>query len=144
MRATILMAVAAAVMIMCGSVSAKDFTLKVNSDELIYGVVQRENPGQNPDAVGDKHMRNKAYGLLQIRAPYLKDVNRIVIERQNVAGYWVLKRMLLRAEATLPLPKVGRSFDFSMSFDQYAINTGLPDSIFARPALQPLSKGERP
>jgi hypothetical protein len=66
--------------------------------------------------------------------PILKDVSRIVIERQNVAGYWVLKRMLLRAEATLPLPKVGRSFDFTMSFDQYAINTGLPDSVFVEPA----------
>jgi len=66
--------------------------------------------------------------------PILKDVSRIVIERQNVAGYWVLKRLLLRAEAVLPLPKVGRSFDFSMSFDQYAINTGLPDSLFVEPA----------
>ena len=76
--------------------------------------------------------------------PILKDVNRIVIERQNVDGHWVLKRMLLRAEATLPLPKVGRSFDFSMSFDQYAINTGLPDSIFAARTGQALPRSDRP
>jgi hypothetical protein len=76
--------------------------------------------------------------------PILKDVNRIVIERQNVDGHWVLKRMLLRAEATLPLPKVGRSFDFSMSFDQYAINTGLPDSIFSGRAGPALPRSDRP
>lgn len=28
-------------------------------------------------AVGDKHLRNKAYGVCQIRQPYLDDVNRI-------------------------------------------------------------------
>jgi hypothetical protein len=69
--------------------------------------------------------------------PFLKDVNRIVIERQNVDGYWVLKRLLLRADTTIPLPKVGRSFDFSMLFDQYTINPGLPDSLFAARAGRP-------
>jgi hypothetical protein len=64
-------------------------------------------------------------------APFIKDVNRVVIERQNVDGYWVLKRVLLRAEGTIPLPQVGRSFDFSLHFDDYAINRGLPDSLFA-------------
>jgi hypothetical protein len=64
-------------------------------------------------------------------APFIKDVNRVVIERQNVDGYWVLKRVLLRAEAAIPLPQVGRSFDFSLRFDEYAINRGLPDSLFS-------------
>jgi hypothetical protein len=63
--------------------------------------------------------------------PFLKDVNRLVIERANVGGYWVLSRVLMRAEAAVPLPKVGRSFDFTMRFDDYAINQGLPDSLFA-------------
>ena len=63
-------------------------------------------------------------------APFIKNVNRVVIERQNVDGYWVLKRVLLRAEATIPLPQVGRSFDFSLRFSDYAINRGLPDSLF--------------
>jgi hypothetical protein len=67
-------------------------------------------------------------------APIIKNVNRVVIERQNVDGYWVLKRVLLRAEASIPLPQVGRSFDFSMRFDDYAINRGLPDSLFIGPA----------
>jgi hypothetical protein len=63
--------------------------------------------------------------------PFLKGVDRIVIERGNVGGYWVLTRMLMRAEAAIPLPEVGRSFDFSLRFDDYAINQGLPDSLFA-------------
>ena len=67
-------------------------------------------------------------------APFIKDVKRVVIERGNVDGFWVLKRVLLRAEASIPLPQVGRSFDFSMRFDEYAINRGLPDSLFAGPA----------
>jgi len=33
--------------------------------------------GNNPDAVGDRHLRNKAYGSYQIRQPYLTDVNRV-------------------------------------------------------------------
>jgi hypothetical protein len=68
--------------------------------------------------------------------PILKDVNRLVIERQNVDGHWVLKRLLMRAEATVPLPQVGRSFDFTMRFDQYVINAGLPDSLFAGHAAE--------
>ena len=64
-------------------------------------------------------------------APLIKNVDRVVIERQNVDGYWVLKRVLLRAETTIPLPRVGRSFDFSLRFDDYAINRGLPDSLFS-------------
>jgi len=67
-------------------------------------------------------------------APLIKGVNRVVIERQNVDGYWVLKRVLLRVELTIPLPEIGRSFDFSMRLDDYAINRGLPDSLFARQA----------
>jgi hypothetical protein len=67
-------------------------------------------------------------------ALFIKNVNRVVIERQNVDGYWVLKRVLLRAEATIPLPQVGRNFDFSLRFDDYAINRGLPDSLFIGPA----------
>lgn len=63
--------------------------------------------------------------------PFLKDVNRLVIERANVDGYWVLRRILMRAEAAIPLPLVGRSFDFSMRFDDYAINRGLSDTLFA-------------
>jgi hypothetical protein len=66
--------------------------------------------------------------------PFIKSIDRMVIERQNVDGYWVLRRVLMRAEAGFPLPHLGRSFDLSLQFDQYAINTGLPDSLFAHGA----------
>lgn len=83
-----------AFMLMCAPLSAKEFVLSVDSDELIYGVTRKENPGQDPDAVGDKHLRNKAYGLLQIRAPYLKDVNRIA-GRKEVRRVWGKDRLTM-------------------------------------------------
>jgi hypothetical protein len=61
---------------------------------------------------------------------FIKDVDRMVIERQRVNGYWVLSRILMRIESTVPLPKVGRSFDVTLQLDQYAINSGLDDNIF--------------
>ncbi len=61
---------------------------------------------------------------------FIKDVDRMVIERQRVDGYWVLRRILMRVESTIPLPKVGRSFDVTLQLDQYAINTGLNDDVF--------------
>ena len=46
-------------------------------DEVIEHLIRVENPSRNVHAVGDRHLRNKAYGLLQIRKPYLDDVNKI-------------------------------------------------------------------
>lgn len=60
----------------------------------------------------------------------LKGIHRMVIERMQSGPHWVLNRVLLRAELTIPVPKVGRSFDVGMQFDDYAINSGLPDSLF--------------
>ena len=62
---------------------------------------------------------------------FLKGVDRMVIERQRVDGHWVLKRVLMRAEASLPFPTLGRSFDIGLLFDDYAINAGIDDSLFA-------------
>jgi hypothetical protein len=61
---------------------------------------------------------------------FLKAVDRMVIERQCVDGYWVLKRVLVRASMSLPIPTFGRSFDFGILYDQYAVNEGLADSLF--------------
>jgi len=47
------------------------------SDEVIDMLIEVENPERDPEAVGDRYLRHKAYGLLQIRKPYLDDVNRI-------------------------------------------------------------------
>ena len=60
----------------------------------------------------------------------LKRVHRMVVERTRVGESWVLSRLLLRAELTVPLPTVGRSFDMTMRYDDYTLNTGLPDSLF--------------
>jgi hypothetical protein len=60
----------------------------------------------------------------------LKGVDRMVIERGRVDGHWVLQRVLLRAQGTIPLPKLGRRFDVVMRFDEYAINRGISDSVF--------------
>lgn len=49
----------------------------ISLDEVIDALIEVENPRRDPEAIGDKHMTNKAYGLLQIRKPYLDDVNRI-------------------------------------------------------------------
>jgi hypothetical protein len=61
----------------------------------------------------------------------LKGVRRMVIERTHADGHWLLSRMLLRAETTIPLPQIGRRFDVSMRFDDYKINRGIPDAFFA-------------
>jgi len=60
----------------------------------------------------------------------LKGIHRMVIERVREGSHWVLNRVLLRAETTIPLPRIGRSFDLAMQFDEYAINRGLADSLF--------------
>jgi hypothetical protein len=61
---------------------------------------------------------------------FLKGIPRMVIERTRVGDYWVLKRMLMRVQTTVPIPKIGSSFDIAVSFDDYKINQGLSDSLF--------------
>ena len=75
-------------------------------------------------------------------ALFIKGVDRVVIERQNVEGHWVLRRALGRMTTTLPIPKMGRIFDFSMTMDQYAINTGLSDSLFTAAPNRSGQEGE--
>lgn len=72
----------------------KRFGLSVDSAKLIEAVISKENPARDPDAVGNKNLKNKAYGLLQIRLPYLTDVNRI-------AGKKEVQRMWGKEELTL-------------------------------------------
>jgi len=63
----------------------------------------------------------------------LKNVDRVVIERERVGSFWMLHRVLMRAHFVLPLPHLGRRMDMSMQFDQYALNSGLSDSVFTGP-----------
>ena len=62
---------------------------------------------------------------------FLRGIKRMVVERQRYGDLWVLSRVLARVETTIPIPRYGRSFDFGLQFTQYALNTGLPDSLFA-------------
>jgi hypothetical protein len=61
---------------------------------------------------------------------FIKNIDRMVIERHRVQGHWVLKRVMLRAHLTLPFPTVGRSFDLSIHYDSYALNRGIDDALF--------------
>ena len=65
---------------------------------------------------------------------FLRGIERMVVERQQVDGFWVLHRLLVRARTTIPIPKYGTSMDFSLQFTEYAVNHGVPDSLFASPA----------
>jgi len=61
---------------------------------------------------------------------FLKGVDRMVIERQRVGDTWVLNRVLMRATTSFKIPKFGDTFDFGLLFADYAVNTGLDDSLF--------------
>lgn len=65
----------------------------------------------------------------------LKTIDRAVIERQQVDGHWVLRRLLMRAQLTIPIPRFGRSFDIAIQFDDYRVNRGIDDAVFTRGRL---------
>ena len=62
---------------------------------------------------------------------FLKSIRRMVVERERAGDFWVLSRALVRMELTVPVPRLGRSFDFALALSDYTVNTGLPDSLFA-------------
>lgn len=64
----------------------------------------------------------------------LRGIDRMVVERQQVEGHWVLSRVLARIRLTIPIPQYGTSMDFALQFTDYTLNTGLPDSLFNSPA----------
>lgn len=64
------------------SLASVDASMRVaDPDALIYGIVKVENPWLDKHRVGDRSLYYKAFGLLQVRKPYLDDVNRIVGKR---------------------------------------------------------------
>jgi hypothetical protein len=67
---------------------------------------------------------------------FLKAIKHLVIERTRAGDFYVLSRMLVRMELTIPVPRFGQSFDFGMSLSDYTVNTGLPDSLFAAPGAR--------
>lgn len=73
---------------------------------------------------------------------FLRGIDRMVVERRQVGGFWVLARVLARVRTTIPIPQYGTSMDFSMQLTDHTINTGLPDSLFAAaPAARPKEAG---
>ena len=62
---------------------------------------------------------------------FLKSIQHMVVERTRAGDFWVMSRMLVRVELTIPVPKFGRSFDFALAFSDYTVNSGLADSLFA-------------
>jgi len=61
---------------------------------------------------------------------FVRDVDRVVIERRRVGDFWVLGKVLMRADLTIPMPRLGKRIEMALLFDQYALNRGLPDSVF--------------
>jgi hypothetical protein len=70
----------------------------------------------------------------------LKEISRMVVERQRVDDIWVLKRVMLRAEMSFPIPGFGSGFDFAIMFDDYRLNTSLPDTLFTELKSAKVSK----
>lgn len=64
----------------------------------------------------------------------LKNIRHMVVERAQVGEFWVMSRVLVRIELTIPIPKFGQSFDFGMALSDYTVNSGLPDSLFSATA----------
>lgn len=48
----------------------------------MYALVKIENPRKNINAVGDKHLKHKAHGLLQVRKTTIDDAKRIAGENE--------------------------------------------------------------
>jgi hypothetical protein len=61
---------------------------------------------------------------------FLKDIKHMVVGRERAGEFWVLSRVLIRMELTIPIPKFGRAFDFAMAMSDYTLNSDLPDSLF--------------
>jgi hypothetical protein len=60
----------------------------------------------------------------------IKSLDKMIVERRRVGGTWVLARVMMRGELTVPMPKFGRTFEFAILYDDYQINPDLPDSVF--------------
>src|SRR5262245_3928409 len=89
-------------------------------DHLIYRIEFEPKSHLDPSLpMGTVWVDTKDYVIVRqeitfLRSPVpilIKGMDRMVIERERVGPHWVLRRVLIRARTTVPLPKVGRSFD---------------------------------
>ena len=67
---------------------------------------------------------------------FIKGVRRMVVERQRADEHWVLARVMVRVETTIPLPGMGNAFDFAIRYDDYRHNVGLDDALFSDEAAR--------
>lgn len=109
-------------------------------DHVIYRIAFTPRSLLSSDPSGQVWVDTNEFVILRQDAHFthspmplmLKGINRIVVERQRIGDFWVLRRVLVRIETTFKFPQLGNSFDLSLIFDQYAINRGLDDRLFTR------------
>jgi len=75
-------------------------------------------------------VRQEAYFDRSPMPLFIRDMERMVIERQRVDAHWVLKRVLMRIATQFSFGQMGSSFDMSIQFDEYEINAGIDDAFF--------------
>lgn len=108
------------------------------ADHLVYRIAFEPRSLLNDDPSGLVWVDTNDFVIVRQelgfrRSPFpllIKDLSRMVVERERVGAFWVLRRVLMRIEFTIPLPRVGRSFDVSVLFDKYALNRGIDDAFF--------------
>jgi len=54
----------------------------------------------------------------------IRRLGRLIVERRRAGGTWVLARVLMSAELTVPMPRIGRSREFALLYDDYAHQPG--------------------
>jgi len=67
---------------------------------------------------------------------FIRRLDGLVVERQRVDDHWVLRRVLMDIDLTVPMPHVGRRVQFAMLFDDYAVNRGIDPAVFERPGTK--------
>jgi hypothetical protein len=67
---------------------------------------------------------------------FIRQLDGLVVERQRVDEQWVLRRVLMDIDLTVPMPHVGRRIQFGMLFDDYAVNRGIDPAVFTRPGAK--------
>jgi hypothetical protein len=108
-------------------------------DHLVYRIAYEPRSLLSSDPTGLVWVDTNEFVILRQearfpRSPFpliIRSIDRLVVERRRAGEFWVLHRALIRMQTTVPLPNVGRSFDLGLLFDQYAINRGLDDRLFA-------------
>jgi len=60
---------------------------------LFFAVLSAVESGNNPDKVGDAHLRHPAYGIYQVRQPMLTDVGKLT------GVYWRAEDIAQRPDA---------------------------------------------